>query len=226
MSILVLDSGDQVDLSLYPLPKDVLPENASVDDLVFNMAEIAKALGTSTVTVGKWVDEGMPVHKRGGNGQSYEFRLDHCYAWRKWRNDRTEAAKKLRDNVAGQIAMEFLGGEDEVGDLGGRLSPKEMREYALAELERNKAAEQRGDLVRRSQVESILEDILVAYRHAMVSLPDWLEQEFSLSPHQVDKAQKFCDGILDETRNQISLAGFEGREVVHLKAGEEKARDG
>lgn len=202
-----LDTGEVLDLDAYPLPDGI------ADD-VFNRELLARAMSVSTVTISKWIDLGMPVAQRGGNGQAYEFRLSECYAWRMWREGREADQRRAKESNANQMAMMFLNETEEPERAA--LSPKEVREWSEAELIRNKAAEQRGELVRAQQVQEVFDHILASFRNAVMNLPDWLEQEFSLSPHQVDKAQRFCDGILSETRRQVSDFGFEAADVVTM----------
>jgi len=209
---ITLETGEVLDLSAYPLPEGIVDET-------FNRELLARAMDVSTVTITKWIDAGMPVEQRGGNGQSYAFRLSHCYAWRMWRDDRDSADRRAKEGVAAQMAMHFLGAEEE--DAPGRaLSPKEVKEWSEAELIRNKAAEQRGELVRAAQVQEVLDQVLVSFRNAVMNMPDFLEQEFSLTPHQVAKAEAFCDGILSETRRQIGEAGFAPGDVVTMSGRE------
>ncbi|UWQ77617.1 terminase small subunit [Leisingera sp. S132] len=208
--LLTLESGQVIDLSLYPLPE-------GIEDETFNREQLARAMAVSVVTITKWIDAGMPVLSMGGNGTSYEFLFSHCYAWRKWREAGEAQERKAKLDSAAQKAMLFINDAEE--DDRPALSPKEVREWSEAELIRNKAAEQRGELVRRAQVESVLDHVLISFRNAMMNLPDWLEQEFGLSPLQVDKAQSFCDGILEDTRHNIREAGFSPADVVRLSEG-------
>jgi len=204
---ITLNTGEVLDLALFPLPE-------GYEDGTFNREQLAKAMNTSVVTISKWVDQGMPVAHRGGNGQSYEFTFSHCYAWRLWREECEAAERRNKESHANQLALLFFGSEEEQPEW--QLTPKEVKERSEAELIRNKAAEQRGELVRAAQMQNLLDHMLVSYRNAVMNLPDYLEQEFSLSPHQVAKAEAFCDGILSETRRQIADAGFEPGEVVAL----------
>lgn len=206
---LELETGEVLNLSDFPLPD-------GFEDETFNRDELAKAMDVSTVTITRWVDSGMPVAKRGGNGQSYEFQFSHCYAWRMWREDREASDRRAKNDRAAQLSMLFRGVEEEDDDPSHGLSPKAVREWSEAELIRNKAAQQRGELVRAAHVQDVLDTILVSFRNSLSSFPDWLEQEFSLSPHQVDKAQRFCDSMLAETRRQISEAGFQSRAVTDM----------
>lgn len=194
-------------MSQYPLPD-------GVTDDVFNVENMALAMNVSTVTISKWIDQGMPVQKRGGNGQSYELRFSHCYAWRKWRESNDRAARDGAKRRAEEKAQMFFGEEE--APINAGLTAKEVREWSEAELMRNKAALQRGELVRAAVVQTVLEDLLVSVRNAITSAPDFFEQEFSLSPAQVVKAEAYCDNLLIEIRKQISDAAFEAGDVVSI----------
>lgn len=213
MTTITLENGEVLDLSAYPMPE-------GSEDEVLNRDQLARAMGTSVVTISKWVDEGMPVAQRGGNGQAYQFVYSHCRAWRLWRDGKDQQERREKDDRARQFSMEWLG--DDEGRADQMLTPKQVKEWSEAELIRNRAAEQRGELVRSAQMQDVLDRVLVSFRTAVMNLPDWLEQEFSLSPHQVDKAQRFCDGILSEARRQISDAGFAAGDVVSI----ERRQDG
>ena len=213
--LITLESGEVLDLAAYPLPE-------GVEDEVFNLDLMAKAMATSTVTVSRWIDQGMPVQQRGGNGQSYELRFSHCFAWRKWKEASDTAARRALESKAEQKAMLFLN-EDTPTD-GARLSPKEVREWSEAELIRNKAAQQRGELVRTHQVVEMLEHVLATARNAMLNAPDWLEQEFSLSPGQVDKAQRYFDGVLEEMRHQMVQRDLMSAELIPLSGAGDRSQ--
>lgn len=212
---ITLETGEVLDVSAYPLPE-------GVEDGILNMKTLARAMRVSTVTISQRVDEGMPVHQVGGNGKAYEFRLSHCHAWLVWRDKLRDDQQRQSDAIADQYALEFLGGGDQVPDVAA-LTPKQMREYAEAELKRNQAAEQRGDLMRRHLVERLVEDMLVIFRSGTIGLPDWMEQEFSLSPTQVEKAQAYADGILAEVRSRMKRAGFEAPSVIDIEGLSERA---
>ncbi|WP_428516294.1 hypothetical protein [Roseovarius sp.] len=208
-NIITLENGEEIDVDAFPLPE-------GVSDELFNMTQIAKAMNTSTVTITRWIDQGFPIHQKGGNGQAYEFRLSHCYAWRMWREQSDAADRARKDELAGQLAMQFLGGEEEAGHLKTQLSPKEMKAHLEVEMVRNQAALQREELVKKAHVERVLEGVLITFRQAMTNLPDYMEQEFSLSPIQVEKAEKYCDSLLHDIRLQMSEARFAVGEVVSV----------
>lgn len=207
--IITLEDGGLLDLSRYPLPD-------GIDDEVFNIQLMAKAMNTSTVTVNKWIDAGMPVEQRGGNGKSYELRFSHCYAWRLWRDAKDQAKASAKADSAAQKAMLFVGDEDEDA-AEANMSAKEVREWSEAVIIRDKAALQRGEQVKRADVAELLENLLGTVRNTVMNTPDWLEQEFSLSPRQAEKAQSYFDGLLDEMRLQLERAGYRAAEVIDFE---------
>lgn len=210
--IITLDSGEELDLSAYPLPD-------GVDDEVFNIELMAQAMNTSTNTISKWISSGMPVVQQGGNGRAYELSFWQCYAWRKWKDAGEAAEARIKQQSAAQKAMLFRG-EDEIDQESptAGLSAKEVREWSEAELIRNKAAMARGELVRTHDVQRMLEGLLISARNALVNAPDYLEQEFGLNARQVDKAEVYFDGVIDEMRRQIEGAGYSSGDVVSLSA--------
>jgi hypothetical protein len=59
-----------------------------------------------------------------------------------------------------------------------------------------------------------MENLLGTVRRTITNMPDWLEQEFSLSPRQADKAQTYADGLLDELRLQLERQGYQTADVI------------
>ena len=214
--VITLADGSVINVADYPLP-------AGVPNDVVNMRELARGLGVTTVTISDYIDRGMPVRKVGGNGVDYEFDLAHCFAWKKWRDDERNRAKQERDASLNQLALEFLGEGDSGAEVTEALSPKAMREHAEALILRNKAAEQKRELLRRHDMLVLIEDVFVNFRTALTGLPDWMEQEFNLSPSQVEKAQRFCDGVLEDTRTRFSKDGLVSPgQIVSLRDPDER----
>ena len=103
------------------------------------------------------------------------------------------------------------------------MSAKEIREWSEAVLIRDKAAQQRGDQVKRSDVVQMLDHLLGTVRNTVMNAPDWLEQEFSLSPRQAEKAQDYFDGLLDEMRLQLERRGYQAAQVVSIAMPDQNA---
>lgn len=205
--MLTLEDGSTLDLSAWPLPD-------GLDDGVLNRTLLGRAFDVSENTISKWVLQGMPVEEVGGNGSSYSFRLSHCWAWRKQREETLRFEKEQAESLAQQAAMAFLnlGSDADEGERG--LSAKAMKELAEADYQRNRAAELRGELVRASRVQALFEDLIVQFRVTMDTLPDWAEAEFGLTPRQVDAMQKRCDQVLIEAKHAISEHVLQRGEIV------------
>ena len=211
---LTLASGEEIDLGQYPLPDGV--ENATL-----NRAQLARAMNVSETTLSKWIAAGMPVATEGGNGQAYEFDLHHCYAWRLWRTGVEDEKRQRADKAAAQLALTFLSVDD--GDDADRnadaMDPKKVRELAEAEFHRMRAAEMRGDLVRRDRVEKMLENVLSIMRETLVGYGDFLEAELGLEPAQVATVQTRADQALRDLRHGIEVGINYAPSVAPISAG-------
>jgi len=175
-------------LSRFPLPEGVADET-------LNRGQCAQALGVSENMITRYMDQGMPVLSRGSNGQAYEFLASECYAWKLWRDDDQRLKREAGERTAQQMAMLFRNDED--ADPNDHvLSASQIAEEADADYKRSRAAETRGDLVRAGRTRVMIEDLLTIVRNSMMSLPDFAEMEFGLSPTEVDKLQRRCDEVL------------------------------
>ena len=192
-SILTLADGSVVELSRFPLPE-------GVEDGVLNRAQLALAFNMSENTISKWVLQGMPVQSAGQNGVAYEFSLSHCWAWKQSRDEDAMAAKRRGDQLATQAALAFRNLDADEDEANSQMTAAEVRAWAEAEYHRNRAAEQRGELMRTSRVLQAVEDMIVAFGTAMDTLPDWAELEFGLTPDQVQQLQDKADAIRQEAR--------------------------
>lgn len=189
--MLTLKNGTVLDLARYPLPD-------SVADVPMNRGQIARAMGVSEPTISAWINEGMPVATKGGNGQAYEFQPSHCWAWRLHRTEQDRAAEDQANEAAEQMRMAFANLDPDQADAERGLTPKQIREVAAADYERSRAAELRGELVRVDRVRELQEKQMIDFRQAIMTLPDFAEQEFALTPAQAKKLQDRCEGALDE----------------------------
>ncbi|MEP5730376.1 MAG: hypothetical protein ABJL67_13525 [Sulfitobacter sp.] len=191
MTVITLSDGTKLDVSAFPLPE-------GSEDVVMNRGQIAQAMNTSEVTITTWISKGFPVLSKGGNGTAYEFQLSHCYAWRKRRDLEHKRSMDAADEAAAQMRLEFQNLDDDQAESERGLSAKQIMEIAEADYKRNRAAEQRGELVRVDRMREMQEQQLIDMRQAVMSIPDFAEQEFGLSPVQAEKLQKRCEGALIE----------------------------
>lgn len=206
----ILPDGTMIRPEEFPLPE-------GVDDGLLNRVQLARAFSVSENTVSKWIAAGMPVESEGANGVAYEFRLSDCWAWKSGRDAAHRAARDRSDQIAAQAALAFRNLDGDQAEAEGALSAKELRELAEADYHRNRAAELRGELVRSDRVREAFEDIFVATRTSLTTVPDFAEAEFGLSNADVEKLQRRCDAVLVEIRQRIeeTLRG-RGGEIVGL----------
>ncbi|GAA5073520.1 terminase small subunit [Roseibacterium beibuensis] len=195
----------------YPLPD-------GIEDVVVNRAQLATALKASENTVTKWLAKGMPCIQEGGNGRDYQLQLGDCYAWRMWSIEAETEAKRRADQAAAQLAMAFVN-PDEEDEAQAQLSPKQIREFAEADLVRNKAAEMRRELVRAARVREVFEDVLVQFRTSTLTMVDFAEREFGLEPVQAAKLQIRADQVLIDARTRIEALLAPTGEVRAIDAG-------
>jgi len=193
----------------YPLPDGVA-------DVVLNRGQCATALGVSENIITKYLDQGMPVLSKGSNGQAYEFQLSECFAWKMHRDEQHKEKRAAGDRVAAQMSLLFRGEDDEDLNDGPVLTAEQIIKESQADYSRNKAAEARRELVRAARVRESFEDMLIVVRTQIVSLVDFAEMEFDLTPEQVRKMQVRCDGTLVQMRQEFSQAC--PAEVEHLSA--------
>lgn len=189
--MLTLADGTVLDLARYPLPEDV-------PDVLLNRGQIAEAMGVTEPTITAWVRDGMPVATKGGNGQAYEFQTSHCWAWRMHKTAEERAAHDTANQAAAQMRMAFANLDPDQAGAEAGLTPKQIAEMADADYRRSRAAEMRGELVRVDRVRALQEQQMIDFRQALMTLPDFAEQEFGLTPAQAKKLQDRCEGALEE----------------------------
>ncbi len=208
-AIVTLADGGLLDVSAWPLPEGVA-------DGVLNRAQLARAFNVSENTITKWLGLGMPALSDGQNGVPYEFQLAACHAWRQSRDEKARAGKQRGDLLAMQAALAFRNLESDQEEAEGGLTADDLRKWSEAEYQRNRVAEQRGDLVRAEAMRRLLEDLLVLLGNAMDTLPDFAELNFGLTSDQVAQLQARCDAVRIETRQKVEEALLKPGAVIAI----------
>lgn len=187
----------------WPLPE-------GVEDTPMNRAELASYMNVSTNTIDAWIKAGLPVFEEGGNGRAYVFMLGDCCRWRHER-DESENGQKLSAARAIELRQAaFLNLEGDT--LSGPMTSKERREAALADLDYNRAALQRRELCRVSDVTELIEDLFLIVREEADALPDKLERALGLGSEQVAKTVEQMDAMLKSMVRRIEESQLEGFE--------------
>lgn len=189
-------------LAAHPLPE-------GQPEAELNRSQLGIAMDVSENTITKWAAQGMPVREEGGNGREYRYSLAECYAWRMWRDGEDAATRRAADDAAAQMAMAFRNLDDDA-PTGTVMSARMIKEESEADYARMRAAEQRGELVRRHRVEELFERVVVAYRNKMTAAVDFCEIEFGLSPEETEKLQGFFDALLVQSRIELESVTHHG----------------
>lgn len=206
----VIDDELAEKLRLFPLP-------ANVSDADMNQSEVAQAFGTTVNTVGKWIKDGMPVARDGGNGTAYVLRLSHCWAWRKARDADAASRNKHNENQISLLRAEFLGVE--LDSQAAKLSAKERRELAEADMRWSEAQRRRRQLVQIGDVLDLLESLGKIVRDGVEAMPDRLERELDLNPVQVASVARIGSDILTAIADRIHESELQDAEIGEADLG-------
>lgn len=129
--------------------------------MLVNIAELAEVLDTSRVSVGNWVNEGMPYTKAGSKGRPWEFDCHACVAW--WAENKFR--RKNRGPAPGTDPFAEGGDTPETFDEAERR--EKVAKADKAELELAKSA---GKVVQIDDVSAAIADMHVAVRTRLLGL--------------------------------------------------------
>jgi hypothetical protein len=177
------------------------PLDDSVPDGVVSKKALASAFNTSTNTIDKWVQHGMPVENEGGNGQSYEFQLSHCWAWYHARNAEQKERQDQESAAVRAMQLALTGGQ--LGEGIDSLSPKEKREVIETQMAYEQFELARGSMIPKEEFLALLDGVFVPIRDGITTLPDRLERECDLDGNTVERAVIICDETLSEAQQRI-----------------------
>jgi len=183
----------------YPLPRGVV-------DVVYNRDEIASALDKSTPMIDRYRKGGMPVLTAGGSGKSYEFQLWDCWAWY---HGMKAANVSLREQKIDQLSLlrEALVGEDGSDDML-HLSPKQRSEEYEAARRYAETALAQGKLVRRSEMQMLLEGVFGIVRNRLLALPDIMERRVGLTPEQAETMEKVAKETISSLSEKLASSNL------------------
>lgn len=190
-------------LAKYPLPE-------GVEDVDLNMAETAQLFRVSSNAVKDWLsvaDDPMPYVVKGAPGREYVLRFSWCWAWRQKR----EAAEKDRADRLARMQATLFSVPQEADQEA--LTPKQVKEAAGAALEYARAERELRRLAPMTDVYSLLEQLMVAFRDASMGMPDRLERELTLTPAQTRMVERayveMLEGLMVTIQNDMLGADFD-----------------
>lgn len=188
-------TADEAALSArHPLPE-------GVPDAVVNKSQLALALNTSEVTVGKWIARGLPFEQEGTNGRPYLFRLSLAFAWVEADRAGRSEARARADEAAGQLAMVLSGGAIKA-EAGGMTTAEQAAVMDLV-IKRNRAALEQKDLIWRADAVAAFEAAFLLVRDGLEGLPDRLGRELGLEGADLERVERACDDVLSRAAAKV-----------------------
>lgn len=188
-------TADEAALSArHPLPE-------GVQDAVVNKSQLALALNTSEVTVGKWIARGLPFEQEGTNGRPYLFRLSLAFAWVEADRAGRSEARARADEAAGQLAMALSGGAIKA-EAGGMTTAEQAAVMDLV-IKRNRAALEQKDLIWRADAVAAFEAAFLLVRDGLEGLPDRLGRELGLEGADLERVERACDDVLSRAAAKV-----------------------
>lgn len=178
-------------ITSHPLPP-------GVPDTLVNKTQLEQGLQVSGTTISTWLrrsENPLPYETAGANGRSYQFRLSIAYAWMMAMRADEESAKAAGDAAAAQLSLALLGGETAAGTTG-KMSLSDQRKLLELEALRRVEAQNRRDLVWRSDVADAFEVYNATIRDALDALPDVLARKLALEGRDLEVVQQACDDLL------------------------------
>ena len=194
---------DDVDLKNVDAMVSQFPLPDGMDDAVLNRQQMGAAMNVSENTITKYLSQGMPCESAGGNGQEYQLRLSHCYAWRRSKDEAEAALKRKGDDAARRAASLFRNLPSDLDD-DAPMTPLELRQASEAEYHYQRAAKQRGELLQVEDVRSVFERIIVDFRVTIETVVDFCELEFGLKSDEILRLQERCDDALAGARFRMT----------------------
>ena len=131
----------------------------SSDGVIGSKKELARALGTSVVSLDRWLErfgDEVPCLERGTNGRAYRFDIAAAVAFFQGKREEEAARQADRDNALAQLALPFL--QPAQADLlgGGAISLKDQRDALIVARMKREEAERLGALVPAEDVKNLI----------------------------------------------------------------------
>lgn len=144
--------------------------------MIVTLGELAAVDGMpSEPTLRKLIEANpdFPLISRGKNGQGYEIELAAAIAWHQGYRAREEEAARERSAEIRQQALDLLG-HDAIAQPQVGLTPAERKALIEEEFAATRLARQRGELVKRNEIEIAVAGFVSRVAERMETLPQRL----------------------------------------------------
>lgn len=147
---------------------------------IVNLGELADVVGFTTNTLREIIRKNpdFPVEEEGSHGVAYRFDLDQVIAWWQSHAEQVAAAKAERKSEIDQMRLELFGEEPDPETKG--FTPGERRAEIEMQLSFDKLRRQRGDLLDRTEVATILRQSFAELGKSIRQIAPALAREFDL----------------------------------------------
>jgi hypothetical protein len=147
-----------------------------------SLAEASELFDISETTLRKYArDPSFPVLSRGSHGVPYELDPFAVKGWLEKRSDDLERATHERAEELAQMRLELFGGDTSPEESERlKLSGRQRKEEAAAELELIKLRRVKGELLERSAVEHCQAVAYTELRNELMAVADSVARLLSL----------------------------------------------
>jgi len=174
--------------------------------MIVSLGELAAIPGMpSEPTLRKLIEQNadFPVISRGKNGQAYEFDLEAAVTFIKDLRRREEEQARARSEEVRQLGLQLLGDDALAADertVG--LTPTERKAMLEEELLATKLAVQRGELVRKLEIEAALGQFVIMVAEKLVTFSARLAKRADISRDVI----AVIDRMIEADRRDIAAA--------------------
>lgn len=143
----------------------------------------------------------FPIISRGKNGQAYEIDLEVAFRWIMDLRKRIEDEARSRSEEVRQLGLQLLGDDAlAVSEQTVGLTPNERKAILEEEFLATKLAVQRGELVRKSEVEVAIAQFVLGVAERLSGLSAQLAKRTDLSRAAIG----VLDQIVEKHRREIA----------------------
>lgn len=174
--------------------------------IIRNLEETADFFRVVPKTLRDWIKKGCPIVRGGSPGVPYELDLRAVRAWREQVEASAAAETERRRAEEDQYRLEIFG-EDLGEEVTGGLSGAKLREEVEARRRLMLLERERGNLVRRSDVEIEWTATLARVAARVRTIPDELGRRHALSPREIGTIAGLIDDVLNGLADELQREG-------------------